>query len=88
MAWLNYFPLIGNVPSGGVSCRVIPSPARLAWFSLAVRRGSQAHPAAFLRVARQRHVPGLTMAAEVSVHFPARPFGPCGSSGRAGKAVR
>jgi anti-sigma regulatory factor (Ser/Thr protein kinase) len=27
-------------------------------------------------VARQRRVAGLTMAAEVSVHFPARPFGP------------
>ena len=39
-------------------------------------------------VARRRRVFGLTMAAEVSVHFPARPFGPCGSSRAGGKAVR
>jgi hypothetical protein len=51
-------------------------------------RNRQAHLAAFVQAARQRRVFGLTMAAEVSVDFPARPFGPCGSSRAGGKAVR
>jgi len=52
----------------------IPPPARMAWFSPAecVTRPPGCAPG----VARQRRVFGLTMAAEVSAHFPARPFGP------------
>ena len=65
---------------------MIPLLVRLAWFSLAVRQGT---PVAFLRAARQWHAFGLTMAAEVSVYSPARPFGPCGSfpGGREGDAL-
>ena len=40
-----------------------------------------------LGVARWRRVFGLTMAAEVSVHFPARPFGPQRVFPGGGKAV-
>ena len=40
-----------------------------------------------LGVARWRRVFGLTMAAEVSVHFTARPFGPPGVFPGGGKAV-
>ena len=63
-------------------------PLLPGWPGFRRQYARQAHRAAFLRAARQRRVFGLTMAAEVSVHFPARPFGPCGSSRAGGKAVR
>ena len=81
MTPLNYFPLIGNVPSGWVSRSGILLPV------FACPDFTGRHTRRFPASTRQPHVFSLTMAAEVSVHFPARPFGPQRVFPGGGKAV-